>query len=55
MQTFTELKNNITTICQLFKLGELVSYKTENHALNGFKIAKFETNLGNYEYIFKTN
>lgn len=53
MQTFEELRNNITTICELFKLGELVSYKTENHVLNGFKVAKFETTLGNYEYIFK--
>ena len=53
MQTFTELRNNINTICELFKLGDILSYKTENHSLNGFKIAKFETNLGNYEYIFK--
>jgi hypothetical protein len=53
MQTFTELHNNISTICELFKLGDLVSYKTEKHSLNGYKIAKFETNLGNYEYIFK--
>lgn len=53
MKTFTKLNNEINTICELFNLGELLSYKTKNHSLEGFKIANFETNLGKYEYIYR--
>mgnify|MGYP003621608683 CR=1 FL=1 len=53
MKSFTEIKSDLTAICQLYKLGELKGYKTENHSAEGFKVAKFETTNGNYEYIFK--
>jgi hypothetical protein len=53
MKAFTEIQSDLTTICQLFNLGELKSHETKNHSLNGYKIAKFETTNGNYQYIFK--
>ena len=52
MLTFTEIKNDLNTICELFKLGKLIGYKTENHSVQGYKVAKFETTNGNFEYIF---
>ncbi len=53
MKSFTEIQSDLTAICELFSLGELKGYETENHSLNGYKIAKFETTNGNYQYIFK--
>jgi len=53
MLTFTEIKSDLNAICELFKLGSLIGYKTENHSAEGYKVAKFETTNGNFEYIFK--
>lgn len=53
MLTFTEIKSDLNAICELFKLGSLIGYKTENHSAQGYKVAKFETTNGNFEYIFK--
>jgi len=53
MKTFEKIQSDLTTICQLFKLGQLKGYKTENHSIEGFMVAKFETTVGFYKYIFK--
>lgn len=53
MKTFEKIQSDLITICQLFKLGQLKGYKTENHSAEGFKVAKFETTNGFYKYIFK--
>ncbi len=54
MKSFKEIQSDLTAICQLYKLGELKGYKTENHSVIGFKVANFETTNGNFNYIFKS-
>jgi len=53
MKSFTEIKSDLTAICQLFNLGELKGYKTENGPIQGYKTANFETENGTYKYHFK--
>jgi len=55
MKTFNEIRSTINGLCEAFKLGNLIGYETKNHSVEGFKIAKFQTESGNYEYIFKIN
>ena len=53
MKTFLELKEDLNAICEAFKLGSLIRYITEEHTVKGFKVAKFETETGNFNYFFK--
>ena len=54
MKTFKDIKSDLNSICELFKLGSLIGYKTKNHSAEGYKVANFETTNGNFEYIFKS-
>jgi len=53
---FQELRNDLQTICDLFKLGDLVGYQTEaNNPIQGFNTAYFTTkgSKETFKYHFK--
>lgn len=47
------VKKTLKNICSAFKIGKLYSFKVENYKIPGFLMVNFETNKGNYQYIFK--
>ena len=52
---FTQLKTDLSAICEAFNLGELKGYKTKkNEPIQGYNTAYFETTKEtNLKYHFK--
>jgi hypothetical protein len=53
IMTFSQLIIDLRGIYKAFDLGELISYVTDKHSLIGYEVARFETTIGNFEYIYK--
>ena len=56
METMQQTKENLLILCEIFKLGTLQSWGTENHNLKGYRTAKFKVCESEkiFEYIFKS-
>lgn len=54
IMTATGIKNDLQILCDLFKIGTLISWRSEKHTVEGYMVAKFETETGTYNYFFKS-
>ena len=47
------MKQDIESICMAYNLGTVKNWVIANYKIKGFKIAYFETENGNFDYIYK--
>lgn len=57
MKTFEETKTELETICKIFKIGYLVSWRSKKHeSLENYIVCSFNTDkLENQSYIYLKN